>query len=225
MTTELTDLELFEVSLVDAGDDPLAKVTLFKRKGNSDMTEEVGKTDQEVEKLLEEATQTIETLKAKITELETQEVNKAKEEDTIDFDGEKIAKSAIPPAVLKALEKERTEKEALEKAAEKEALEKRAVSVFKYMKGTPDQKGKLLKFAETDEAVLEILRAAENLFAEMSKELGDVIVDKEPKEALEKAIKDVQEVNKGLTYEQAFAKLANTLEGRELINKTYTKGN
>jgi len=224
MTTELTDLELFEVSLVDAGDDPLAKVTLFKRKGNSDMTEEVDKPN-EVEKALEEATQTIETLKAKITELEAQEVNKAKEDDTIDFDGEKIAKSAIPSAVLKALEKERTEKEALEKAAEKAALEKRAVDLFKHMKGTPDQKGKLLKFAETDEAVLEILKAAENLFAEMSKELGDVIVDKEPKEALEKAIKGIQEVDKGLTYEQAFAKLANTLEGRELINKTYTKGN
>ena len=36
---ELTQLDLFEVSLVDAGDDPLAKVTLLKRKGNSGMSD------------------------------------------------------------------------------------------------------------------------------------------------------------------------------------------
>ena len=31
MPTELTSLELEEVSLVDMGDDPLAKVAIFKR--------------------------------------------------------------------------------------------------------------------------------------------------------------------------------------------------
>lgn len=37
MPTELTNLDLMEVSLVDAGDDPLAKVALFKRKQEENM--------------------------------------------------------------------------------------------------------------------------------------------------------------------------------------------
>lgn len=42
--TELTDLELLEVSLVDAGDDPLAKVALFKQK-DKEMAEEINEAE------------------------------------------------------------------------------------------------------------------------------------------------------------------------------------
>lgn len=231
MPTELKDLELFEVSLVDAGDDPLAKVTLFKRKGNSDMSDEVMKTKEDVEKELTEANETIETLKAKVEELEAKEVEieKAKtDEDTIEIDGEKIQKSAIPATVLKALEKERAAKEELQKAADKSALEKRAVETFKNMKGTPEQKGRLFKFVEADAELMEILRAVDALFANLTQEVGDTEVAKEMKEAkdlVEEEVSKLQTVDKSLTYHQAYAKLASTPEGLQLITKTYNKGN
>jgi hypothetical protein len=46
---ELTDLELLEVSLVDAGDDPLAKVAIFKQK-EENMTEETKADEADLEK-------------------------------------------------------------------------------------------------------------------------------------------------------------------------------
>lgn len=227
MPTELKDLELFEVSLVDAGDDPLAKVTLFKRKGTSDMTDEVTKTKEDLEKELTDALETIETLKAKVAEFEEKETTeKAKQEETIEIDGETFVKSAIPAAVLKKLEDVQKEKDELEKAAAKADLEKRATEKFPTMKGTPDQKGKLLKAVGDDKELMEILAAAEALFAEMSKELGDTEVNKGMKDAeqeLEDLIAKTREVNKALTYHQAYAQVAKTAEGKALINKTYKK--
>jgi len=227
MPVELTELDLYEVSLVDAGDDPLAKVTLLKRKGNSDMSDEVTKTKEDIEKELADALQEIETLKTKVTELEEKETTeKAKPEETIEIDGEVIAKSAIPAAVLKQLEKVQKDKEELEKAAAKADLEKRATEKFPMMKGTPDQKGRLLKAVENDKELMEILAAAEAMFAQMSKELGDTDFNKgmkDAKEELEDLIKQTREVNKNLTYEQAYAQVAKTQHGKALINKTYKK--
>jgi hypothetical protein len=225
MPTELKDLELFEVSLVDAGDDPLAKVTLFKRKGKSDMTDEVTKTKEDVEKELSDALQEIETLKAQLAEKEVTE--KAKQEETIEIGGETFVKSAIPAAVLKQLEDVQKDKDDLLKAAAKADLEKRATEKFPTMKGTPDQKGKLLKAVEGDTELMEILVAAEALFASMTKELGDTEnVNKgmkDAKEELEDLIKQKREVNKNMTYEQAYAAVAKTPQGVALINKTYKK--
>lgn len=222
MPIELTELDLFEVSLVDAGDDPLAKVTLLKRKGNSDMSDE--KTVEDVEKELSDALQEVETLKTKLAEKE--EVEKTIKEDTIDIDGEVFAKSAIPLAVLKKLEAVQKEKDDLEKAAAKADLEKRATEKFPTMKGTPEQKGNLLKAVGEDKDLMEILVAAEAVFAFMAKEVGDTDFSKGMKDAheeLEDLIKQKREVNKALTYEQAYAEVAKTQEGIALINKTYKK--
>lgn len=52
MPTELTNLDLMEVSLVDAGDDPLAKVALFKRKQEENMENQEEMTE-DLEKKVE----------------------------------------------------------------------------------------------------------------------------------------------------------------------------
>lgn len=223
MPIELTELDLFEVSLVDAGDDPLAKVTLYKRKDDSDM-DEITKTADEWQVEVDTLKEEVETLKAKVSELETEAIEKAKtEEETIDIDGTPVAKSAIPEAVLKHLETVQKEKEELEKAAAKASLEKRAVETLPFTKGTPEQKGKLLKALEDDKELMEILLAAEALFAEMSKELGDktTSMEKTAKEKLEIEVAKVREANPKMTYEQAFAQVAKTAEGRSLIAKSY----
>jgi hypothetical protein len=220
---ELTDLDLFEVSLVDAGDDPLAKVTLLKRKGNSDMSDE---TKEDTEKQLADAALEIETLKAKVAELEAAEIEKNKpEEEMIDIDGTAVAKSAVPEVVLKRLEAIQKEKEDLEKAAAKTALEKRAAELFTFTKGTPEQKGRLLKAIEDDAELMEILQAAEALFASMSKEIGNVDVNSELVDAdakIEKLVKNYQTEKKS-TYHQAYAAVIKTAEGKALLKETRSK--
>jgi hypothetical protein len=230
---ELTQLDLFEVSLVDAGDDPLAKVTLLKRKGNSEMSDE---TKEQMEKQLADAAQEVETLKTKIVELETvaaevetlkakveefeaAEIEKSRpKEEMMDFDGEKVAKSAIPAPVLKQLEE-------LEKAKEAEELRKRADEKLPNFKGSADQRGKLLKSIGDDAELLEMLIAADALFAMLLTEKGKTDATEELKDAsgkLDELVKTFQETHK-VTYQQAYAEVAKTKEGLALINKTYKK--
>lgn len=227
---ELTDLDLFEVSLVDAGDDPLAKVTLLKRKGTSDMSDE---TKELMEKQLAEATQEIEMLKAKVVEVETlntelvtkvadfeaAEIEKSKpKEELIDFDGEMIAKSAIPAPVLKQLEE-------LQKAKEAEELRKHADEKLPNFKGSADQRGKLLKSIGDDAELLEMLMAADALFAALFMEKGKTDAQEDLKDAatkLDEMVKSIKDAKK-VTYEQAYLEVSKTKEGLALINKTYKK--
>lgn len=229
MPIEITELDLMEVSLVDAGDDPLAKVALYKRKEGSDM-DEIKKEDheaalQEIETLKAQVSEgdvtkaELETLKTKVAEFEAAEVEKAKsEEEMMDFNGEMVAKSAIPAPVLKQLEE-------LQKAKEAEELRKRADEKLPNFKGSADQRGKLLKAVGDDEELLEMLAAADALFAMLLTEKGKTDAAEELKDAdakLDEIVKAYQSEHK-VTYQQAYAEIAKTKEGRALINKTYKK--
>jgi hypothetical protein len=265
MPTELVNLELEEVSLVDMGDDPLAKVALYKRspEGNDmenenteelekvedtekgykeemdkeemddmtseedDMMEEEGKKPtrkswktealelEEVNKMLLEE---IETLKAKVGELETAVVEKAKPaEEMIEVEGEMIAKSAVPAPILKKLEE-------MQKAAEVEALRKRAEEVLPNFKGTADERGKLLKSIGNDEALIAILRAADAAFAGIYKEVGKTDAEndlKTPNEKLNDIVKAYQEEKKEKDFYKAYAAVIKTAQGKSLLLETY----
>lgn len=261
MPVELVKLELEEVSLVDMGDDPLAKVAIFKRspKGEDmeneeitlDTTEkkveiEIGEDDmseaddesmdengekkptrkswkaeaqafEEVNKMLLEE---IETLKGKVTDLETEAVEKAKpKEDMIEVEGEMIAKSAVPAPVLKKLED-------MQKAAEAEAFRKRADEVLPNFKGTADERGKLLKSVGNDEQLLAILKAADAAFAGVYKEIGKTDAEndlKTPTEKLNDMVKAYQEDNKEKDFHKAYAAVIKTAPGRSLVLETYKK--
>lgn len=250
MPTELTQLELMEVSLVDAGDDPHAKVSLFKRhpqEGESmtdettddllnkeDTTEEEECMDDDEEMVegedkkptrkswkseAETLAQYLEEAVAKIAELEAAAVEKAKpKEEMIDVDGEMVAKSAVPAPVLKKLEE-------LEKAKEAEELRKRADEVLPNFKGTPDQRGKLLKSVGEDEDLLEMLRAADALFASLFDEVGktDAKNDlKTPAEKFEDMVKAKQAETKD-SYHKAYAAISKTAEGRALLKEINKK--
>lgn len=250
MPTELTQLELMEVSLVDAGDDPHAKVSLFKRhpqEGES-MTSEttddlLNKEDptkeeeymDETEEMMEgedkkptrkswktEAEtlkQKLEEAVAKIADMEAAAIEKSKpKEEMIDVDGEMVAKSTVPAPILKKLEE-------LEKAKEAEELRKRADEVLPNFKGTPDQRGKLLKSVGEDEALLEILRAADALFAGLFDEVGktDAKNDlKTPTEKFEDMVKAKQAETKE-SYHKAYAAISKTAEGRALLKEINKK--
>lgn len=258
MPTELVNLELEEVSLVDMGDDPLAKVAIFKRnpegedmedeelekkveievEGEDDMSEADDTMEdnmegekkptrkswkaealelEEVNKMLLEE---IETLKATVTSMEAEAVEKSKpKEEMIEVEGEMIAKSAVPAPILKKLED-------MQKAAEAEAFRKRADEVLPNFKGTADERGKLLKSVGNDEDLIAILRAADAAFAGIYKEVGKTDAEndlKTPTEKLNDMVKNYQEVKQEKDFHKAYAAVIKTAEGRSLVLETYKK--
>lgn len=225
MTTELKHLELDEVSLVDAGDDPLAKVAIFKRKQEEDMDKD------EVIKGLEAD---LEALKVEKATLETQAdadkatieaLEKALEEtvektapETIEVEGETILKSTVPAVILKKLED-------VAKAKVAEDLRKAADKTIPNFKGTADQRSRLMKMVGEDKELLEMLSAANALFAEAFQEVGktDANADsQEPDEALNSMVKAYEAQHK-VGFYQAYEAVAKTKEGKALLMKTYKK--
>lgn len=231
---ELLELELDEVSLVDSPANQAATVTLFKRETPMDekeMKEAVSKdvagegeektTRKSYKAEAEALAAEVETLKGEVEELKKALDAKEeleKKEEMIDFDGELIAKSAIPAPVLKKLEE-------VEKAREAEELRKRARDELPNFKGTEEQRGQLLKAAENlpdAEAILEALKAADALFAAAFKEVGKADVEgslESAKDKLEKKAKDYA-VEKGVSYEQGYAAVLKTAEGKALYKET-----
>ena len=80
-----------------------------------------------------------------------------------------------------------------------------------------------LKSIEFDAELLELLAAADKLFENSFKEFGkkdDADSMKTSKEVLGELVKAVQ-IEKNITYEQAYAEVVATAEGRKLVHKTY----
>jgi len=265
MPTELVNLELEEVSVVDKGDDPLAILALTKRSpegehmendttedlekgmkeekqmvgGNGSSSEEMMDDEEEMmdgdkkptrkswkseAQALEEVNkmlvEEVETYKAKIAELEVAVVEKAKPvEEMLEFEGEMIAKSAVPAPILKKLEE-------MQKAAEVEALRKRADEVLPNFKGTADERGKLLKSIGGDEDLLAILRAADAAFAGIYQEVGKTDAEndlKSPNDKLNDMVKAYQEDKKEKDFYKAYAAVIKTAQGKSLLLETYKK--
>lgn len=235
--TQLVELELLEVSLVNAGDDPLAKVSVFKNKEEL-MTDNV--TDEEVkparksykaeaealgeanEALLEE----VDALKAKVDVLEKalDEAKKAPtekakvEEEMIEVAGELVAKSAIPVPVLKQLED-------FQKAQEKVALEKKAEELIPNVPGDLAKRVKIVKaLGDTDEEMLEFLRSVDAVFAGLFEEVGKgkATEFESPEEELDDMIQKYMDDN-SVERAKAYVEVGKSGRGRELVKKLKTK--
>jgi len=233
--TELTNLELFEVSLVDAGDDPLARVAIFKRAPERDkMTDEELKAKELAEQAKMEAAQVEKTaLETQVTDLTksleevTKELNDLKAEtlakekpkdEMIEINGTMIAKALIPAPVLKELEDVRKEREVQD-------LHKRAETLLPNFKGTIEQRGKLLKSVGSDAELLEMLSACDALFATLMSEVGKADIEgsmKEPGEKLNDLAKQYA-TEKGVTFEKGFSAVIKTAEGKALYNQSNKK--
>jgi hypothetical protein len=188
------------------------------------MEEETQKAHEEMETLKAEA----DTLKAENERLRKALIDnefvikadaiekKAGPEEMMDIDGEMVAKSAIPAPVLKALE-----------AAE--VAKKDAVLVEKAKTTLPNFDEAVAKsFVALDlsEDMLKALKAADTLFAKMTEEVGESDANSDmasPQAKLDAMVAKVsaeQNINKYAAY----AEVAKTKEGRDLINKsTYKK--
>jgi hypothetical protein len=222
MPIKLTDLELDEVSLVDVGDDPCAKVAIFKRKDSEEgimNEEEIKALNEQVETLKAENERLRKALIENEFVIREDSIEKKAPEEIIEFEGEMIAKSAIPTPILKKLEE-------MEKSAEVTRLEKRGKDELPNLKGTDLEKGMLLKAVDgldNKDALLQTLKAADALFAKMTEEVGkegnqgDML---SAQEKLDQMVKTLQK-EKNCSYAKAYQEAAKTKEGKALIQATY----
>ena len=240
MTTELYNLELDEVSLVMAGDDPLAKVAIIKcrdieKEKESTMSEEMkaklkpyldkGMSEEDAKKAYDEDMET-QKIKAENERLRkalldegykitAEGVEKKAPEEMIEVEGEMVAKSAIPAPVLKALE-----------AAE--VAKKDAVLVEKAKATLPnfdEAVAKSFMGMDLSDEQLTALKAADALFGKMTEEVGktdaqgDMSDPSAKLDALVAKTADEKKINKYAAY----AEVAKTKEGKDLINAVHYK--
>ena len=140
----------------------------------------------------------------------------------IEYGGEKINKADVPAPILKALEEAEIEKADA-------TLTKRAEAELPHFK--VDVAKKLLTAVEKMDEVdmlMEALQAADKAFADKMEEFGKSDVDGEfatANDKMESLVKAHMEANnlKKSDYAQAYAAVANTDEGREVL-KAIRKG-
>ena len=231
MTTELYNLELDEVSLVMAGDDPLAKVAIIKcrdseKEEESLMENSKEEMTKELEDKIAELEASVETLKADNETLRgvvikegyritAEGIEKKAPEEMIEVEGEQVAKSSIPAPVLKALEAaEVAKKDAVLVQKAKETLPNFDEAVAKSFMGM-----------DLSEDQLAALKAADALFGKMTEEVGETKTESSMKSAQEKLDEMVAAVatEKNLNQYAAYAEVAKTKEGKALINEASYK--
>lgn len=242
MTTELYNLELDEVSLVMAGDDPLAKVAIIKCRDiekaketkmtdemkaklkpymDKGMSEEDAKKayDEDMAKSVDDLKQENEKLRKALIEegfkITAEGVEKKAPEAMIEVEGEMIAKSAIPAPVLKALEAAQVAKrdaELVQKA--KDTLPHFDEAVAKSFMGM-----------DLSEEMLAALKAADTLFGKMTEEVGETQTESTMKSAQEKLDDKVAAVAAEMKINKyaAYAEVAKTKEGKALITAASKK--
>jgi len=219
---------------VHTPDEELALEQLdMQQEAQDGMTQKTRKSYKAEAEALAEANEALmeelDTFKAKVEVLEKAlqdkaDVEKAKPEEMLEFDGEMIAKSAIPAPILKKLEEDKAALEEIKKVREKEALEKRAEEILPNTIGTVEKKAKMLKALEGDEEMLEMLRAIDAAFASHFEEVGKgkAVEFESPQDELDSMIKaymDEHNVEKA----KATVEVTKSGAGRELLLKTQKK--
>lgn len=248
MPNELINLQLTELSLVKRGANQHAKAPIFKTaKGENIMSENVIKmSDEWMKKLkpyLDKGMTNDEAMKAYEAEMKSSAdtlksendtlrkalldngfkvtkngVEKKAEEEYIEVNGEKVAKSAIPAPVIKALE----EAEIQKKQAN---INKRAES-FPNIK--QDVAKTLVEFDfDQDEELLNFLRAVDAMFGKAMKEDGETTVDADMESAEDKINKMAKEYAKEhkTSFEKGYEAILKTPDGRALLKDMKKGGN
>lgn len=235
MTTEIIELELEELSLVDVPANPEAKVSLFKRhkdvsKMNDDMKAKLkpymdkGMSEEEamkayemdMKKRLEDAEGTIQKFQQFLIKegyTITQEgITKKAPEDFIEYEGERISKSDDRFELVKKLREVEIEKQEV-------AIEKQAKEVLPNW--NLEAAKEVLKAAPSDK-LMEALKAADAAFEAVMTEKGDSATTNgdmtSPEEILNKRAKEIA-VEKGISFHKAWHDYAHSEEGLPLYKK------
>jgi len=213
-------------------DDMKAKLKPYMDKGMSE-DEAMKAYNMDMKKADDESADEIATLKAENERLrkalienefviKADAIEKKAPVEFIEYGGEKINKADVPAPILKALEEAEIEKADA-------TLTKRAEAELPHFK--VDVAKKLLTAVEKMDEVdmlMEALQAADKAFADKMEEFGKSDVDGEfatANDKMESLVKAHMEANnlKKSDYAQAYAAVANTDEGREVL-KAIRKG-
>jgi len=149
--------------------------------------------------------------------IKAESIEKKAEPEYLEYNGEQVNKADIPAVILKALEEAEVAKADAEltKSAT-ESLPHFDVDVAKSL---------VAKHAD-DEAVMNVLKAADSVFAGKMEEVGKSDADGEfssAADALDAMVKSYMDDNqmKKSEYAKAYAAVAKTDDGKALINKSY----
>ena len=151
-------------------------------------------------------------------------IEKKAEVEMLEVEGEMLVKSDIPAPVLKALEAADVAKREHELEKADVQLTKRAGESLPHF-DTDIAKSLVAKFYE-DEAIMVALKAADAAFAASMQEFGKSDVDGEfatssdKLDALVKSYMDENQMKKS-EFAKAYAQVAKTDQGKDLINKSY----
>jgi hypothetical protein len=152
-------------------------------------------------------------------------LKKAADPEYIEFNGEKIEKSAVPAPILKQIEAQNVELNKMKAEREQEQLEKRAGETFEHLGGTHVAKAAILKAAEAvqdkdaREALMKSLKEADAALGKAFIEKGaDHIDEGTPTARLNKMAQEHADKN-GVTFHQGFAEVIKTAEGRKLASE------
>ena len=203
-----------------------------------EVTEEVA----EVDKAAEEVAAEVNPLEAEVAALKAdnemlrkgliengyvisaEAIEKKAEVEMLEVEGEMLVKSDIPAPVLKALEAADVAKREHELEKADVQLTKRAGESLPHF-ATDVAKSLVAKFYE-DEAIMVALKAADAAFAASMQEFGKSDVDGEfatssdKLDALVKSYMDENQMKKS-EFAKAYAQVAKTDQGKDLINKSY----
>ena len=203
-----------------------------------EVTEEVA----EVDKAAEEVAAEVNPLEAEVAALKAdnemlrkgliengyvisaEAIEKKAEVEMLEVEGEMLVKSDIPAPVLKALEAADVAKREHELEKADVQLSKRAGESLPHFE-TDVAKSLVAKFYE-DEAIMVALKAADAAFAASMQEFGKSDVDGEfatssdKLDALVKSYMDENQMKKS-EFAKAYAQVAKTDQGKDLINKSY----
>ena len=142
--------------------------------------------------------------------------SKTVEEEFVEYDGEKVAKSAIPAVILKKLEADAKEKQ-------KADIQKKATETFPNLQ---NELAVAFVKSEFDEDLMAMIAALDELFGEQMEEIGksgssDADLN-DPTEKLN-ALAKKYSAEHDMTFAKAYAAVVKTDAGKTLVKETYKK--
>lgn len=198
--------------------DAKMKAEMDMKKSAEDLLTEVDTLSVEVETLKSaSAEKDAEIAKMKETEI-------SKSEETFALDGQVIRKSDVSESVFTVLKKQAEDIAKMKSDQEMTELKKRAGETFANLGGSDDVKANILKFAEANAEVMEVLKAANEGLKEIFVEKGEQVVDdgSDPMTQVNKMAADYAVEHK-VSKEAAFAEVTKSGEGRKLLIEARSK--
>ena len=143
-------------------------------------------------------------------------LEKRAEPEMIEIEGEMVVKSALPEAVVVALEKRAAEIAELKKREHEAELAKRAEEVLPNLSGDALVKGRLLELV--DDEMLSVLKAADVAMTKAFQEEGGVGEEASASDRLNKMASDYAATHK-TSFEVGFAEVTKSVEGKRLMDE------